>query len=66
MEKIVVVLFMARVALLPVSAMFTEYRAVFTTMPASRLCTPILVCRVAVTKPEIIPASIAAGSESQG
>ncbi len=35
-------------------------------MPASRLCTPIRICKVAVRNPEHMPASIAAGSASQG
>ena len=60
------VLFMFSCARLPVIAMFTEYSAVLTTMPASRLCTPMRVCSRAVTKPEIMPASMAAGRESQG
>ena len=66
MVNTVVVLFMLRVALLPLSAMFTEYSAVLTTMPASRLCTPMRICSVAVTKPDTMPASIAAGMDSQG
>ena len=37
MVKIVGILFMFRLALLLVSAMFTEYSPVFTTIPASRL-----------------------------
>ena len=62
----VAVLFMFNWALLPVMAMFTEYRPVLTTMPASRLCTPMRVCSTAVTKPLRLPASMAAGMDSQG
>ena len=35
-------------------------------MPASRLFTPMRVCKKAVTKPEITPASIAAGMDRNG
>ena len=34
----------------PMTAIFTEYNAVFTIIPASRLSTPSFVCRIAVTK----------------
>ena len=50
----------------PIMAMFTEYSPVFTIMPASRLFTPILVCRMAVMKPEATPASMAAGMDKYG
>ena len=66
MENTVTVLFMGRAALLPVIAMFREYSPVFTTMPASRLCTPMRICSVAVTSPDREPASMAAGMDSQG
>ena len=48
---------------LPITAMFTEYRAVLTMMPASRLLTPMRVCSTAVIRPESMPASMAAGSD---
>ena len=48
------------------TAMLTEYRPVLTMMPDSRLSTPIFVWRMAVTKPEPAPASMAAGIDSQG
>ena len=35
-------------------------------MPESRLLTPIFVCSTAVTSPESMPASIAAGIERYG
>ena len=50
----------------PMIHMFTEYSPVFTMMPASRLFTPIRVCSVAVTRPDSMPAPIAAGMDSQG
>ena len=50
----------------PIMAMFTEYSPVFTIMPASRLFTPILVCSMAVMKPEATPASMAAGMDKYG
>ena len=48
------------------TAMLIEYSPVLTMMPASRLSTPILVCSRAVTKPEQLPASMAAGIASRG
>ena len=60
------VLFMFRSDEPCITAMFTEYSPVFTMMPASRLFTPIRVCRSAVTNPDSTPAPIAAGSDSQG
>ena len=48
------------------TAMFIEYSAVFTIIPANRLSTPSLVCRIAVTKPEQIPASMAAAMDKNG
>ena len=50
----------------PMTAMFTEYNAVFTMIPASRLSTPSFVCRIAVTNPDIIPAAIAATIDRKG
>ena len=50
----------------PITAIFTEYKAVFTIIPASRLSTPSLVCRIAVTKPDSTPASIAAITDRNG
>ena len=50
----------------PMIQMFTEYRPVFTMMPAKRLFTPMRVCSTAVTRPDSMPAPIAAGSDSQG
>ena len=35
----------------PMTAIFTEYKAVFTMIPASRLSTPSFVCKMAVTNP---------------
>ena len=35
-------------------------------IPASRLLTPIFVCKNAVTKPDVTPASIAAGIARYG
>ena len=46
----------------PITAMLTEYSAVLTMMPESRLLTPIFVCSSAVQKPDSTPAAIAAGS----
>ena len=43
-----------------------EYKPVFTIIPASRLSTPIFVCKNPVTKPEQIPASIAARIDKKG
>ena len=48
------------------TATFTEYSPVLTMMPARRLSMPSLVWSRAVTKPEHIPAIIAAGMDSRG
>ena len=66
MVNTVSVLFMFRSEELPITAMLMEYRPVLTMMPDRRLSMPILVCSRAVTKPESIPASIAAGIASHG
>ena len=50
----------------PITAMLMEYSPVFTIIPASRLSTPIFVCKNPVTKPEQIPASIAAIMDKKG
>ena len=47
----------------PITPILTEYSAVFTIMPERRLFTPILVCKMAVIKPDATPESIAAGME---
>ncbi len=60
------VLFMLSSEELPITAMLIEYSPVFTMMPERRLSMPIFVCKIAVTKPESIPASMAAGIDSQG
>ena len=64
--KTVSVLFMFSSEAPPMMAMLTEYSPVLTTIPARRLSTPIRVWRIAVTKPETMPAPIAAGRDSQG
>jgi len=50
----------------PITAIFTEYNAVLTMIPASRLSTPSLVCRIAVTNPDVTPAAIAAAIDRNG
>ena len=57
------VLFMFSIEEPPITPIFTEYSAVLTIMPESRLFTPILVCKMAVIKPDATPESIAAGME---
>ena len=57
---------MLRSELPPIMPMFTEYNAVFMIIPASRLSTPIFVCRNAVTNPDITPANIAANIDRYG
>jgi hypothetical protein len=50
----------------PITAMLIVYKPVLTMIPAKIDWIPILVCKNAVTKPEQIPASIAAKSASTG
>ena len=50
----------------PMTAIFTEYNAVFTMIPASRLSTPSFVCRIAVTNPDVTPAAMAAAMDRNG
>ena len=50
----------------PMTAIFTEYKAVFTMIPASRLSTPSFVCKMAVTNPDVTPAAIAATMDRNG
>ncbi len=50
----------------PITAIFTEYSPVLTIMPERRLSIPMRVCSRAVTNPEHIPASMAAGRDSSG
>ena len=60
--KTVSVLLRLRIDELPMTAMLIEYSAVLTMIPASRLLTPIFVCRTAVMSPESIPAAMAAAT----
>ena len=64
--KTVCVLFIFSRAVLPINAILTEYSPVFTMMPDSRLLIPILVWRNAVTKPDSMPAPMAAGIARYG
>ena len=48
------------------TAIFIEYSPVLTIIPANRLLMPILVWSIAVTKPEAIPAAIAANIDRYG
>ena len=64
-KTVVFLLRFSRLAL-PMTPMFTEYRPVLTMMPASRLSTPILVWRKAVTRPLSMPAHMAAGMLRSG
>ena len=57
------VLFMFSIEEPPITPILTEYSAVLTIMPESRLFTPILVCKMAVIKPDATPESMAAGME---
>ena len=66
MVNTVSALFMLSTDAPPITAMLTEYSAVLTMMPASRLLTPIFVCNSAVRKPESNPAAIAAGRDRYG
>ena len=66
MENTVSVRFMLIREEPPITAMLIEYNPVFTIIPASRLSTPIFVCKNPVTKPEQIPASIAAIIDKKG
>ena len=66
MEKMVGVLTSDMVEEKPIAARLMVYRPVFTMMPAMMLSTPRRVCKKAVTKPEHIPAAIAAASARMG
>ena len=66
MENTVSVRFMLIREEPPITAMLMEYSPVFTIIPASRLSTPIFVCKNAVTNPEQIPASMAARMDKKG
>ena len=65
MVNTVVVSFRLRVDL-PMTRILMVYRPVFTMMPASRLSTPSFVCKMAVMKPERMPAPMAAKMARMG